>query len=33
MKKVETLVASLVAAAPADRVQSFFLTQSSLRPG
>ena len=29
MKKVETLVASLVAAAPADRVQSFFLTQSS----
>jgi beta-lactamase superfamily II metal-dependent hydrolase len=29
MKKVETLVASLVAAAPAGRVQSFFLTQSS----
>jgi beta-lactamase superfamily II metal-dependent hydrolase len=29
MKKVETLVASLAAAAPANRVQSFFLTQSS----
>ena len=29
MKKVETLVASLAAAAPANRVQSFFLAQSS----
>ena len=29
MKKVETLVASLVADAPANRVQSFFLTGSS----